>query len=148
GCGGRRVFELDAQLAVAGDEKDGGRIDGGDAPRRLDEQAVVLDRRQSPDGRHHVRVWRKVQRVARATAGFGVDCREPLEVEAKWNDAILLAAPNPVVVDELALDARRDRDDAVGDRCKLSLDAREESGSRRGEKAFWAGDVASGQEAV
>ena len=94
---------------------------------------MLLDRRQPADGADHVGVGgetadrcRARTRAASSTAANGA------QVESQRHDAVLIGAADAEVVAQLALDRRRDGDDAIADAGEQALEADEDAASSAG----------------
>jgi hypothetical protein len=133
--GGLR-FERAAQLAVARDQENRVRLNVSDLPGCVEEQAMVLDGRQTSDRCDYVGVRGNLQCDSSRCATFVVDRRESIELEAERHDAVLADAADVVPADEFIPNTRRHGGDAVGHVGQLPLDADERRCGRPSEIAF------------
>jgi hypothetical protein len=122
----RRALQLAAQHAVAGDEEQRARIARGDAGGRIQEQPMLLDRRQPADRGDDARLLGDGERRSRHAAILVGQRRERREIEPERDHAILRGRSDAMLVEELSLDLRRDGDDGVGGLRELALGRREE----------------------
>ncbi len=129
-------FDVAAQVAIAGDEKQRTRATLHHASRRLQEQPVVLDGGQAADGRDDLCVEGNVQRRASGGAVAIRQRGQRRQIKAEWNDAVLFRPADSMVIEELVSDLRRDGDDGIARACELALRRGERPLHRRTKIAF------------
>jgi hypothetical protein len=121
------VFEVRSQLSVAGDQKDRARTAIGNRARDVEEDAVLLDRRQAADRRDYLAVHRHTERAASGRAARVVDGCEGAQVEAERDHAISIDGADVMLVHEFIPDLGRDRDNRIAHPRELTFGAGEES---------------------
>jgi hypothetical protein len=124
----RGLFELVAQLAVAGDEEQRARMSSGDSSCGHEKQPVLLDGREAADRGHDLPlVWNAQRLPAVATIAIG-EGGERAELESQRNDMVLIGPADAMVCQQLALNPWRDCDDRVGRLRELTLGRGEQPG--------------------
>ena len=106
-------FEIGSQLAVAGDQRDRVRMRGHDVLDHIQEEAMLLDRRQSSDRGHDGHASGQVEIAPRRFARSRVDGGKRRQVEAQRHDPVLRGHADVVAVEQFIPNRRRDRDDRI-----------------------------------
>jgi len=129
----RRAFELAAQLAVAGDQKERARVGGRNPRRGIEKQPMLLDGRQAADRRDDLRVDGYAKSRSRCAAIRVGNGRQRRQIEAERDHSVLFRTSDSILLDQLALNLRRDCDDRVRRACELAFGADEQSRDGRTE---------------